>query len=335
MKQYDFTRDPDRSGEDAISVGRASKKRFDIVPRAICFIIALLIWIYMVNLNDTDVTATMTLHIDVVGTDALRADDNMLVYGIDKNTVKITVKGSNRDLKKYTESDYRATVDVSGLTNRGQHDLPVNIETPTGSSITVVSAEPSSVRLYSDYSLTKNVRLEILRGNMTTVPTYSYSIEQSAETVEITGPGSIIELIDSAKYRVEGEFYSSKSFSGFSLMFCDKNGDYVSTESGAVAYSTSDVVVRVNVSTHKSVPIVVEVEGVGADLIPVLERNYVTVHGDPTAIAQISEYKITLSEAKVGRVAEVTLTSDNLPNGITVEGNGEVITVQFESANDE
>jgi len=335
VKRYNFTKDPERTGEDAISVGRTSRKRIDIVPRVICFIIALLIWIYMVNLNDTDVTATVTLQIDVVGTDVLRAEDNMLIYGIDKNTVTITVKGSNRDLKKYTEADYRATVDVSGLTNRGQHDLPIKIETPIDSSITVVSTEPSSVRLYSDYSLTKNVKFEVLRGNMTTVPTYVYSIEQSSDTIEITGPGSIVELIDSAKYRVEGEFYSSKSFSDFTLMFYDKNGDFVSTDSGTVAYSTSDVVVKVNVSTHKSIPIVVEVEGAGADLVPVPQRSYVTVHGDPTLIAQISEYKITLSEAVVGRVAEVTLTGDNLPEGITIEGEGDVITVQFESVLDE
>ena len=335
MKKYDFTRNSDGIGNDTITVGRTSKKRLDIFPRIVCFIIALFIWIYMVNLNDTDVTSTVTLNIEVIGSETLKAEDNMLIYGIDKGTVNITVKGSNRDLKKYSKTDYRAVVDVSGLTNKGQHELPIKIETPTDSSITVVSTEPSSVKIYSDYSLTKNVKFEVVRGNMTTVPTYNYSVEQSADVIEISGPGSIIELIDTAKYVIEGEFYSSKSFSNFTLMFYDKNGDFVSTNNSIVAYSTSDVTVDVNVSTHKSIPVVVEVEGMGADLVPIPDRSYVTVNGDPTVIAQISEYRIVLSEAKVGRVAVVTVTGANLPEGITVDGEGEAITIQFEKANEE
>ena len=54
MKQYDFVSDVDESGKENVSVAHAPKrKKIDIAPMIICFFIALLIWIYMINLNDT------------------------------------------------------------------------------------------------------------------------------------------------------------------------------------------------------------------------------------------------------------------------------------------
>ena len=330
MKQYDFIRDPEKKGDAGITLERTSKRKLDIVPRIVCLLIAAFIWIYMVNLNDTDITSTMTLKINVVGAEELRADDNMLIYGLDKNTVTITVKGSNRDLRKYAETDYIASVDVSQLNSEGKHTLPINISTPAGSSITVVGADPQQVNLYSDYSVTKSVRFDVKPGAMTTVTTYTYDIEQSTYYIDVIGPRSMVDIIDSVQYHVDGEFYSSKSFSGFAVLFCDKNGDYVSFEEGAIFYSTADVTVKVNVTTQKSIPVVIKVTGIGGDLVANPELSYVTVFGDPMALAQVSEYTVYLTEAILGRNPEVTLSSDNLPEGVTVENEGESFTIFFE-----
>ena len=329
MKQFDFTRDPEKTGEEGISIQHTPKRKLDLWPRLVCLVIAIFIWIYMVNLNDTDVSTTVTLKINVEGIDVLRAEENMVVYGLDRNVVTITVKGSNRDLRKYTEEDYVATIDVSNLDRDGKHTIPITIITPSGSSIAVSAMDVKNVNLYSDYIMTKSVRFNVLRGDMTTVTTYTYDIVQSAYYVDVTGPRAMIDTIDSAQYYVEGEFYSSKSFSGFALRFCDKNGDYVSFESDAVSYSTSDVTVKVDVRTQKSIPVVVKVTGIGADLVATPQMSYVTVHGDPMALAQVSEYTVTLTEAILGRDPDVTLSSDNLPEGVKVEGEGSVFTVFF------
>jgi hypothetical protein len=283
----------------------------------------------MVNLNDTDVSTTITLKINIEGIDALRAQENMVVYGLDRSMVTITVKGSNRDLKKYSDTDYVATVDVSNLDKDGKHTLPITITPPHGSNISVSAMDVKNVNLYSDYVMTKSVRFNVLRGDMTTVTTYTYDIVQSAYYVDVTGPRAMVDVIDSAQYYVEGEFYSSKSFSGFAVRFCDKNGDYVSFENDAVSYSTSDITVKVDVRTQKSIPVVVKVIGMGSDLIATPQMSYVTVYGDPMALAQVSEYTVTLTEAILGRDPDVTLSSDNLPEGVTVEGEGSVFTVFF------
>ena len=73
MKQYDFVSDIDENGKENVSVAYAPKRRkIDVVPMIICFFIALLIWIYMINLNDTGMTATMTIPVTIEGVDELR-----------------------------------------------------------------------------------------------------------------------------------------------------------------------------------------------------------------------------------------------------------------------
>ena len=330
MKIYNFTRDPEKKGEDAISLEHAPKRKLDLIPRLICLLIAAFIWLYMVNLNDTDVASTVTLKVEVIGEEELHQEENMMIYGIDVKTVTVTVKGSNRDLRKYTESDYRAVVDVSGLRDSGRHTLPVQIITPTGSSITVTNTDVSKANLYSDERITKSVLFEVVRGEMATAPTYTYEIVQSAYYVDVVGPKSAVDAIETAQYQVEGEYYSSKSFSGFTPMFCDKNGDYISFEDGVVSCVTSQLTVSVNVRSQKSVPVVVKVSGMGKDLVAKPDRSFVTVSGDPTLVTQVSEYVVNLSEAMIGRDVEVTLSSDGLLEGVTVVGEGESMAICFE-----
>ena len=73
-----------------------------------------------------------------------------------------------------------------------------------------------------------------------------------------------------------------------------------------------------------------KVLGMGRDLVARCDRDYVTVSGDPTLVAQVSEYIVNLSEAVFGRDVEVTLSSDGLPEGVSVVGEGESIAIYFE-----
>lgn len=334
MKQYDFVSDVDENGKESISVAFAPKrKKIDVVPMIICFFIALLIWIYMINLNDTGMTATMTIPVTIEGVDELRANENMMIYGVDKTDVVITVKGSNRDLKKYTKADYRASVNVSDIDESGRHSLPINIIVPDGSTVTVDIASPAAITLYTDISETKVVPFDYIRGNWITNPSYEYSIEKSTDYIEITGPKMILDTIEGAKFRLPDERYdNSRSFSGFQLSFNDKNGDYISYDNSAITYSTSSVFVKVNVTAQKMIPVVVRVLGAGSNLVAKPSSKVVFIKGDPLLLSQVEEYSINLLEASVGSTIEKTITSDDLPEGVTVENEGSSITITFEKA---
>lgn len=337
MKQYDFISDIDENGKETVSVADAPKrKKIDIVPMIICFFIALLIWLYMINLNDTGVTSTMTLPITIEGVGELRAKNNMIIYGVDKTEVVVTVKGSNRDLKKYLKDDYSAVVNVADISQSGKQSLPIEIKIPDGSTITVDVMESAAITLYADVSMTKTVPFDYLQGNWITNPSYTYAIEKSTEYIEVTGPKTIIDTIEAAKFRIPDEKYeSSKSFSGFQLSFNDKNGDNISYDSNVVSYSTANVYVKIIVTGQKMIPIVVRILGGGTNLIAKPSKEFVFIKGDPAVLAQISEYSINLSDASIGTEVNVTVSSDILPEGVTVENEGENIAIRFEKANEQ
>ena len=332
MKQYDFISEVDENGKQTVSVANAPKrKKIDIVPMIICFVIALLIWMYMVNLNDTGIISTMTIPIVVEGEDELRATSNMMIYGVDRQEVVITVKGSNKDLKKFSKGDYSASIDVSHITEAGRHNMPISVKVPEGSTITLATAEPATVRLYADVNATKTVPFEYIAGNITLNPQYTYSIEKNIEYIEISGPRTLLDTIETSKFRIPDEKYeTSKTYSGFQLSFCDKNGDYISYDGNIVSYSTVDVTVKVSISTKKLVPIVVRIVTGDSNVIATPDITGVLISGDPMLLENISEYPINLDGSSIGQNVSVTLTSANLPIGVKVENEGTVINISFE-----
>ena len=321
MKQHDFRAEVDEYGKTKIVVADAPKRRkIDIVPMIVCFFIALFMWIYMINLNDTGVTATMTLPIEIEGIDELRANAGMMLYGVDKEEVVITVKGSNRDIKRFTQADYRASINVGDITQSGRHSRTVSISVPTGSTITVETKEHLSVNFYTDVNITKKVPFDFVQGNWITNPSYTYTIEKNADFVDVSGPKSIIDTIELARFRIPDDKYETgTNFSGFALSFLDKNGDSVTYDSNVVNYSTSNISVKVIVSTKKLIPLEIKLpEGVsGIHANPGVDSIY--VQGDPYLLASVNKYTVTLSEEDIaaGGTILFTLTGEDLPGGVS------------------
>ena len=169
MKQNDFIRDTDT---DEIIISDVKKRKLDIVPRIICLIFAIIVWIYFVNINDSSVTATFKVKLDVSGTDTLKNNSGQIMYGLETQEVTITVKGTNRDLKKYSQTDYSASIDVGAITSSGKHSMEIVPVLPGGAalSLSVVSVEPQNITFYTDLEATKTVKFEAVKGGEVTTP---------------------------------------------------------------------------------------------------------------------------------------------------------------------
>lgn len=246
MKQYDFIKDPEKEGDEAITVDHTPKRKLDIGARFICLVIALFIWIYMVNIHDTDTTEMLTLKIDVVGVDALSANDDMMVYDMNKKTVNITVKGTNRDLKQYSDSEYKATVDVSKISTTGEHILDIVVKTPDNSTISFVSADPANVSVWSDYKISKDIPVEALvigaenHKNFTATPSISL--------LKIEGPKGVLEMISVAVIEVGGNLLNGQIREDVTVKFYDALHKEIDSK-GSLTYSTEGLSVSISAIT--------------------------------------------------------------------------------------
>ena len=335
MKKYNFMNDPE-GGSESVSVNKTRKKKLDLMPKILCFLFAVFIWIYMVNLNDTDIEETFTLTVEIVGEDALH-QSGMAIYGMDNREVVITVKGSNRDLRKYTEKDYKVTVDVSSITSSGKHNIKLNFVPPTNSSIEVVKTEPSSISLYSDVNLEKEIPMKVELGDVITYQNAEPILTQSAQTVKIMGPNAIIDKIDYAVYHINGDLDSSVIYSGFTLEFFGSDNAKIPLESYEyIDYSTKDITVNVDVLLHRTIPIKVEIVG-ESDIIATVDTAQVSVYGDRLLMKQLENlsYVITLSQTQIpssGVSVNYTLKNDDLPEGVFLEEDTvkKIVKINFE-----
>jgi hypothetical protein len=291
----------------------------------------------MVNVNVVDNTETLTLNINVVGADILSGNENMMIYGMDQATVTVTVKGSNRELKKLIASEFNATVNVSGISDSGKHVLPISVQIPAGVNVSVVSKDFDNVTLYSDFVLTKTVPFDTFFGNAIMLPESEsvYTVEKSRDAIEITGPKSIIDAIESAKYCIEGDIQFGKTFSNCAVLFCDKNGDFVVQNTNLVSYPAGDIVVDVVVTGKKTIPLSVSAPGLETGAwFATMSTESATVYGDPETLAGISGYQIVLEDVVIGQTVEVVLSDDNLAEGVTFGENPITVYVQIVSTSE-
>ena len=336
MKQYELIKDTDENGNENISVSDKPKRRLDLVGRLVCLLIAVIIWLWTVNFNDTDVTETMVLKIQITGLDVLE-DNGMMIYGLDKREITVTVKGSNRDLKKYKESEYKVTVDVGAINEVGQYTLPLSVTTPTGSSLTIAESEPLNVNFSTDYIAEKTVPLDVQVINYPSLGLVSYTYEYQfadpeSNSVTIRGPKTVIDSIETARFNVDGSFAmntDSKTFSGFALSFLDKNLNPVNIDGTEIDYSTEEIEVNVDIFAHKQVPVRVEILDDKNKLIAKPSSDAIEVWGAPSEIMVISEYVITIEKAEVGKITPHEVSNKDLPDGVNVKENV-IITVSFE-----
>lgn len=320
MKKYGFINDNDGSSSESVSVTKTKKRKLDIVPRIVCILFAIAIWVYMVNLNDTDVEETFTVTVEIVGEEALHSS-GMAIYGMDSRTATITVKGSNRDLRKYSEQDYKVTIDVSTISSSGKQNIKLNVVTPQNSSIECIKTEPSSIALFSDINLEKDIPLNIEFGDVITYPNAEPIISQSADMVKIAGPNAIVDKIEYATYHVNGDLDSSVMYSGFSLEFFDKNHEVIDASNyDYISYSTKDITVNVDVLLHRSIQIRFNMIDDASGYTAYTDKAHVNVYGDRLLIKQFEDlsYVITLSKVDSDFIY-YPLTDDVLPDGVFIE----------------
>ena len=331
-KKFSFISDPNGEKNGSIVVDKAKRKNLDLGARLVCLLIALLIWIYMVNVNVVDNTETVTLNINVVGADILGANENMMIYGMDKGTVTVTVKGSNRELKKLIASEFNATVNVSDISDSGKHVLPVTVQIPAGVNVSVVSKDFDNVTIYSDFVLTKTVPFDTFFGNAIMLPESEgvYTVEKSLDAIEITGPKTLIDTIESAKYCIEGDIQLGKTFSNCSVLFCDRNGDFVVYDTNLISYLTENIVVDVVVTGKKTIPLSVSAPNLETGAwFATMSTESVTVYGDPETLAGINGYEIVLDDVTIGQTVEIVLSDADLDEGVTFGENPITVYVQI------
>lgn len=220
-----------------------SKKKVNILAFIGCFVLAFIIWIYVMNVKLYDNTKTFSIKMDIKGESSLLNDRSFSVFGASETLVKVTVQGSNADIQKFSEKDFRVYIDVSNIEKKGVNFLNIVVETPS-SSISVVSTDPIQTTVYVDEKVS-NVKkpINVIDEEGETISTNDYDI--NVGEINIAGPKSYVDEISYAQVVVDTSRYIDKERNQLAvsyIYFYNDNGQLF--ESPYLIYNASTIIVR-------------------------------------------------------------------------------------------
>ena len=297
--------------------------------KAVAFLLSLLVslgmWLYVVNYISPESEA-MFYNIPVVfeGETVLTTERNLMITDISTTTVNMKISGNRSDLNKINSSNIIVKANLSQVYDPGEtnltysHSFPGDV--PQG-ALTVENKFPSTITITTDTKMTKEVPVKVTYSG--SAPEGFISDTENAaldnSVVNVTGPSTVVELIDHARIDVDLSAQTETISDHFVYTLCDKNGEPVDAEQ--VVTDVGEIYLNRTIHRFKEVQLILNVVyGGGAN-----ETNTSVELSTQTIRVSGGEKVLEgLTELVVGTVDLSTIETDTditfpitLPEGVT------------------
>ncbi len=297
--------------------GRKAKKSRHILAKLMCLLAASCVWIYVMNLETTDYEQVFSqVPVVVDGVAQLSAESAMSVISGYDNTVDIIVSGKKSEVQDLTAEDIRVSVDVSVLKEAGKFTIPVRVQLPD--NFKAVNENLLSAEIYVDVNTTREVPVRTVKKEYSISTSYTMSEPKlSQETVMVTGPQQVLELIDCALLELNlGNLTTSATVVGTPRLV---GADGMAISNPYVRFENAEITVNISVETEKQIKLAYSFA------LPELRNRWmveidpatITAVGDPMLLAQLEQievYQVT-RDTKAGEY-EVGASVIDLPDGV-------------------
>lgn len=281
-----------------------------LVSALLSILIAFGLWLYVVTVISPDSEQTYyNIPVTLQNESILNERGLMITSEIPAITLKLS--GNRSDLNKLDENNINILVNMSGVAAPGTHQLSYDVSYPGSIASNSLTREESSMELISvkvEKRITKQVPVELEFSG--SVPEGFIADKENAvldySFVEVTGPKSVMDLIEKALIKVDLTGRNETLIGEFIYDLCDKEGEPVDV---AMVKTNVEVVnLSVKIQRVKELLLLVEViDGGGAT------AQTSSIKIDPEII------RISGSEALLEGLDVLTLGTINL---------GELLTAQ-------
>lgn len=281
----------------------------------ISLIAASVLWIYVVTVVNPEGTRSISgIPVTFSGEEVLREDQNLVITDGKTTTVTVEFQGKNADLNRLLQqqSEITAVVDVTRIRTAKNYTMSYDIRLPTSvqdSGITVVSRSPSSVSFTIQKRIT--VPVEVVADYSGVTVADGYLLERTSldfDTVQVTGPESIVSSIASARVTVSRSNLDKSVTDTVPFVLYDQSGTPIDTTN--VTTDVDSIDVTLTVVKYKDVTLEVEIiDGGGAtskDTKIEIDPPSITLSGDATVLDGIN--KITLGTIDLADIESNTRT---------------------------
>ena len=287
----------------------------------VSLLLSVIIWTYVVSTESSVVTQTFrNVPIEIIGTESLRNQRNLVVTDVDANSVRIEIRGPRRIVDALNAEDLIAQVDVSKLSRAAYVSLKYKIIYPDGTetrNLSEVSFYPETVSFLVSAQNSSGVPV---RGSYDGKLQSGFTAEAPVfDPVAITVSGPDAYLKDVAYAWVSfgmNQNVSSTYAEETTFTLMNSDGKPVSTEYLTVSQDT--VTATLPILEVKDIPLTVElIEGAGATTANTVVRvtpDHISLAGDSAILAGLNRIilsTIDLTEFKTSFSETYPISIDN------------------------
>ena len=300
-------------------------------------LIALVLWLAIVNVNDPEKTITVSnIPISVTNESAIISRD--MVYNVkSEQYLNITVSGKRSIVSNLSAEDFRATASLKELSK--VNSIPVDVTTKNaslGRKITIVKQSAQTILVDVENVEEKNFTDLVVEYTGKVADGYVAGLSSmSTDEVTVKAPTSIIDKIKKVAVRCSLDGTNTNISKKCPVILYDKNDKEI--KSDEIELSDNKIRVNVNVLRAKQVPISTinkdelgkPADGYVVDDV-ILSSDSITVYGSEESLDSIESLDIQddidVSDAK-GDVTQNIDVTGKLPKGLSVSGES-TITVK-------
>ena len=300
-------------------------------------LIALVLWLAIVNVNDPEKTITVSnIPISVTNESAITSRD--MVYNVkSEQYLNITVSGKRSIVSNLSAEDFRATASLKELSK--VNSIPVDVTTKNaslGRNITIVKQSAQTILVDVENVEEKDFTDLVVEYTGKVADGYVAGLSSmSTDEVTVKAPTSIIDKIKKVAVRCSLDGTNTNISKKCPVILYDKNDKEI--KSDEIELSDKKIRVNVNVLRAKQVPISTinkdelgkPADGYVVDDV-ILSSDSITVYGSEESLDSIESLDIQddidVSDAK-GDVTQNIDVTGKLPKGLSVSGES-TITVK-------
>ena len=308
-------------------------KVFSIVLSAV---VAFGLWLYVITVVSPGSENTY-YNIPVVLQNENVLKDRGLMITSDLPAVTLTLSGTRTDLNKLDENNINILVNAAAIEAAGVHQLNYTVLYPgsvSGNAITREWQSTNVITVKVENRVTKSVDV-VVDYMGTSVPTGFIADKENAimdyETVEVTGPESVVDKITQARIRVDLTNKNASVMGQFVYELCDANNEPVDAE--LITTNVEAVNLTVKIQRVKEIALKLNpIFGGGVteqNCSIVIEPQTIRVSGSEALLENLNELILdTIALAEI--MEDQTLTIPIiLPEGVTNETGVEEAVVKI------
>lgn len=314
-------------------------------------VFAILIWLIIVNVNDPIMTRTInSVPVRVVNASYVESLGDTYKIRDGYDTIAVRVRGNRSVVEPLTADDIIVQADLTEIVSLESDPITVPVRvTVNGLSANNVSAIPAAIEIDLEELVSADF---VITGVARGTPGSGYEVGRltpNVEKVKITGPATIINIIDRVEAPVDVTSLSVDTTRSTRLVVYDKNGtELTESQMSYLNFNVDEGHVAVGISLYRILTgVTLEVEGwvgkpasgyqvISTDITP----QTISVAGPEDALKAFEEAGSTLTLSKdlvdvSGADAAYDLRIDDLgsylPDGITLaEGASDTAIISVE-----